>query len=142
MCGKSGSLTAAKVESAAFQLCQACLKYGTIKKKPQYSYSPRQSQVSTPEFRVVDNYPSLIRKARESRSLNQEQFASFLQERASVVQKWESGSLKPQLAVARQLEKKLDISLVEKDERAAVDLSSKKSDEMTLGDFIKVRKRK
>ena len=76
--------------------------------------------------------------------MSQEDFAKFLNERESIVAKWEQGSLRPRIDTARRLERKLGIRLVEKEEETSedVDVPKVKKDEFTLGDFIKVRKRK
>ena len=75
--------------------------------------------------------------------MNQEEFSKFINERESVLNKWENGSLKPRLDIARKLEKRLKISLIEKEEIKTIEMEKKKSSEgFTLGDFIKVRKRK
>ena len=55
---------------------------------------------------------------------------------------WEHGTIKPLVDVARRLEKVLGISLIVKEELEDVKMEkSGKKDELTLGDFIKVRKR-
>jgi putative transcription factor len=74
--------------------------------------------------------------------LKQEEFARFLNEKESVAQKWESGSLSPDIRLARKLEKILGINLVERVEEKKVELKSVESGEMTLADMVKVRKRK
>ena len=73
--------------------------------------------------------------------MSQEDFAKFLNERVSVIQKWEANSLKPRIDIARQLERKLSVRLVIRDQIKKVELKHEKSDELTLGDFVKVRKR-
>jgi ribosome-binding protein aMBF1 (putative translation factor) len=77
--------------------------------------------------------------------MTQEEFANSLNEKESILAKWESGTLRPRLNIARQLERLLNLVLVEKDVVGSVEIDKKKkgpSDELTLGDFIKVRKRK
>ena len=149
MCGKESQLILAEIEGGELNVCSGCVKYGTVQKKaPGKAFVPARKSFSkqqTPEFKVVSNYSDLIRSARECKSLKQEDFAKFLNEKESILTKWESGSLKPRLDVAKRLEKVLGIKLVERDEVKSVDLGKKKkggSEEFTLGDFIKVRKRK
>ena len=96
-----------------------------------------------PEFRTVSNYSQLIKSARERKGLKQEDFAKFLNEKESVVAKWESGTMKPSIVIARKLENTLGIKLVEEEINDSYEKKvSKESDVLTLGDFIKVRKRK
>jgi len=95
----------------------------------------------------VSSFGSLIRQIREKKGLTQQDFAKLLNERESVLVKWESGALVPDLKMAKKLEKQLGIILIAKEERGAgaqqqpVQREKERSDVLTLGDFIKVRKR-
>ncbi len=153
MCGREESLVAAEVEGAELNICPACAKHGQVKKMPGPSsffsagrlFSSEQKFVQKEklEFKVTDGYPSLLRSAREKLGMNQEDFAKLLNERESVVAKWESGGLKPRIEAARQIGRILGINLVEEDEEVGGKIElSRKNDEPTLGDFVKVRKRK
>jgi len=146
MCGKEERLVQSEIEGVELNVCNVCSKYGEIKKK-SFSGTKRSFQPivkrSGPELKIVGNYAELIRGAREKRELKQEDFAKFLNEKESVVAKWESGTLKPKINSAKYLERKLGLNLIEKDEKKSVDFSQKKRDDtLTLGDFVKVRKRK
>lgn len=158
MCGKEGSLVAAQVEGTELRICQGCSKYGQVhkQKKPvsfqggyhRSSYPKR----SRPEFEVVADYSKKLQQARNQRNMTQEEFAKILNEKMSVVQKWESGNLKPRIDVAKSLERQLNLKLLKEivtDDELSEDndgtsiISKKKSSgEPTLGDFIKVRKRR
>ncbi len=148
MCGKESRLIIADVEGGELKVCSNCVKYGQVKKSsPQARRTQfkHKKNISKPqqEFKVVSNYGQLIKSARDGRKMKQEDFAKFINERESVLGKWEKGLLKPRLDIARKLEKKLNINLVEKEEVKAVDMEKKKPSEgFTLGDFIKIRKRK
>ena len=146
MCGKEANLVQAEVDGAELNVCSGCAKYGTIKKIVKTpSYKPRFSnKTSRPEFRLVNDFTQLIKRARDGKGMKQEEFAKFLNEKESIVTKWENGSLRPRIETARRLEKVLNLKLVEKDEKKAYEKEEKKkaSSEFTLGDFIKVRKRK
>ena len=75
--------------------------------------------------------------------MSQQDFATYLNERESVVSKWEQGQMQPSIETARKLERMLGLRLVEEEtETSLSEPTAKKSDEPTLGDFIKVRKRK
>ena len=147
MCGKEARLVLAEIEGGELKVCPGCTKYGTVKRSVNVkTFVPGKkkfSKIEMPEFRVVENYSDLIRSVRESKKMKQEDFAKFLNEKESILAKWESGGLKPRLDVARRLEKILGIKLVERDEVKPVKLEKKKTGEdFTLGDFIKIRKRK
>ncbi|PIN76435.1 TIGR00270 family protein [Candidatus Woesearchaeota archaeon CG10_big_fil_rev_8_21_14_0_10_36_11] len=145
MCGREGDILKAEVEGVELNVCFGCSKYGSVKKRGYASISrsfEKHSSKEEPSFQVVHNFASLLRSYRERNSMTQEDFAKFLNERESVVAKWESGSLKPRIDTARVLERKLNIRFVEMDtETKQVDTKKKVSHEFTLGDFIKVRKR-
>ena len=91
--------------------------------------------------------------------MTQEQFANLLKERVSVIQKWESGQLKPRIEIAKKLERSLNLTLIRKlgSENNSENSSDTKEDQndsfisknikkgadgFTLGDFVKVRVRK
>jgi putative transcription factor len=158
MCGKEGSLVTAQVEGTELRICQDCSKFGQVhkQKKPvshggynRSSYPKR----SRPEFEVMADYSKKLQQARNQRNMTQEEFAKMLNEKMSVVQKWESGILKPRIDVAKRLERQLNFQLLKQivtdndnsDESSEDNLGiskKKNSGEPTLGDFIKVRKRK
>lgn len=151
MCGKGGQLFDAEIEGGTLVVCASCAKFGKVIRKhseekfvPKYVESKKQQVVSGPTKMIVNNYSSLIKKARERRGMKQDEFAKLLQERESTVQHWESGKLEPSIAVAERIEKQLKINLVETyKEQVLVDASSDedKSRSMTIGDLIKFRKK-
>ena len=168
MCGKEAGLVEADVEGVELNVCSGCLKFGTVKKKAENSVSSfsvsrsfigrssdsrsfyhksvgggEQNKKAEQEFKTVSNYSQLIKSAREKRGLKQEDFAKFLNEKESLVAKWESGLMKPSLDTAKRLERMLGIKLVESEVVGSFEQKvNKNADEFTLGDFIKVRKRK
>ncbi len=149
MCGRSGALSNSLVEGVELKVCGNCAKYGkaaALRTVPRNGYKRSFQRKEEPAFRIVRGCANVLRSAREKQGLSQKEFASSIGERESVVAKWESGSMKPRVGVARRLEKRFGVVLVESDENKNVNVSAdsakKKSDVFTLGDFIKVRKRK
>ena len=148
MCGRAGGLVSADVEGVELKVCQNCSKYGTVRKSfptQRGSHSiPARVERDVPAFRVREDYATLLRKAREARGLNQEDFAKLLTEKESFVAKWEAGAYKPDLEVATKLGRILNITLVEREEEGDASVAQKKKDPnvLTLGDFIKVKNRK
>ena len=144
MCGKSTELVLADIEGVELKVCDNCSRFGTIRKRVDTRrFTPQPEKPEGPQFKVVDNYASLLRSVREKKSLTQEEFAKLLQEKESVLAHWEAGSAKPQIDTASRVGKILGINLIEQDITAAMKIeSNKKADELTLGDFIKVRKRR
>lgn len=154
MCGKAGNLSLAEVEGVDLKLCPNCLKYGKINRSNFSAFSssssfPRSNRnfrrennnsPDLPSFKVVDNFSVLLRKAREKKQLNQEDFAKLLQEKESLISKWESGSFKPGLDLARKIGRILNLDLIEKEDPSENLENHKKADDtLTLGDFIKKR---
>ncbi len=142
MCGKQGNLLNADVESVNMMVCQNCARFGTIKRKADAIFVPQKKMHQEQPFRVTANYASLLRQAREKQGLSQEDFARSLQEKESIVAKWELGRIQPSVEVARRLEKILSVSLVvEEVEQPFEKDKSARGDSFTLGDFMKVRKK-
>ena len=152
MCGKEAQLVTADVERVELKVCSGCVKYGVVKNNSGARYMPEARSNSPvklkpikeegPQFKVVVAYSSLIRSAREKRGMTQEDFAKFLNERESILAKWEQGSLQPSLGAAQRIGRVLGMNLIEKEEAGEVELKKSKTDEFTLADFVKVRKRK
>ncbi len=145
LCGRLGQIVTAEVEGVELKICQLCAKHGTIIRQTQQRHAFIRGPIKKeePEYRIVDNFAELIRGAREKKALSHADFAKFLNEKESVVAHWEAGSLKPGIEAAQRLEAKLGLKLIVVEEAAPVKLDQqRKGDELTLGDFVKVRKRK
>lgn len=141
MCGRQESLVTAEVEGVEMQICQNCSHFGTVRRKADAVRVPQKKMHTDPAFRVNSNYASLLRQARERKGLSQEDFARSLQERESVVAKWEQGKMQPSVEIARRLEKMLGVSLVVEDiEQSFEKEKPAAADGFTLGDFMKKRK--
>ena len=67
------------------------------------------------ELLLREDYAAVLRKARETSGLTQEQLGMKLNEKSSVVGKLESGKLKPSVALAKKLEHLMKIRLFETD---------------------------
>jgi len=153
MCGKDTYLVKAEVEGTELKICQNCAKYGKVKEyrtpkslKKARNYYPKSQGA---EYDLVLNYSQIIQKIRNQKGLDQEKFAKLINEKESVVQKWESGNLKPRIDTAKKLERLFNVELIkvvgsgEEVKTLDTGTSSKKSTgEPTLGDFVKIRKRK
>jgi|SRR3989344_5108303 len=142
MCGKETGLVTAEVEKVEMKVCQNCARFGTIKRRADAAPLQQKKMHSEPTFKVKAAYAVVLRQAREKQGLSQEDFARFLQEKESIVAKWEQGRMQPSVEVARRLEKTLGVMLVEEElEQAFVQEKIPKGDGFTLGDFMKVRKK-
>ena len=166
MCGaERASLTTTKVEGAELQLCDDCKDFGTeVRTSESGSSSSKYSTTSSsgkssggssgtsgsssssPRRRrdmfddmdeIAADYDSIIREARESRGLSQEDLAKTLNEKASLIRKLERGSMLPSDAVRKKLERELSVSLVEGASDEDEEWSSDASTTTTLGDVVK-----
>ncbi len=141
MCGEDEKLFLTEIEGTRLNVCSNCSKYGKVIKsvKPPEPKKKSRLKATKPEIEriqvVRDDYPDLIRKKREKLGLKQIELAKMLAERESIIQKLESGSYTPSLALARKLEKQLDIGLIEQKEIKKQQLKSK-SHKLTIGDMI------
>lgn len=134
LCGKAGKRVLAKIEGVAYRVCEDCAKLGErieeYRPKPKVSFKPSTETVS-------QNYGSLIRQAREASGKSQKDFAAFLNVKESLIHSWESNHLKPTLEMAKKLQKKLHISLIEDEEPVYQPVKTSTSEGMTIGDVFK-----
>lgn len=148
VCGKEASVVAT-IEGAEVNVCEKCSKMGRVlgrikteetKKKPK---TPSIIEVKPEtEETVVRNYAERIRNAREKSGLTQEEFANALNEKLSVVRNAEQGKLVPDIKLAKKIEVKYGIKLVEIQQEEKLKTSAEFSGTPTLGDIIQVKRRK
>ena len=140
----------AEIEGTELKVCDGCKGFGKSlgevkqveERIKRVMVSGQKPIIEEVEEAVVSDFAEQIRNAREKKDLKQGEFARKLNERESLLQKWEAGSLKPSVKVARKLERLLRLRFVEKVKKGGkVDLKGGRSGEVTLGDLIKVRKR-
>lgn len=144
MCGKSTELVLADIEGVELKVCDGCARFGSIRRRVEArSFTSKPAKPEGPQFKVVDNYASLLHATREKKSMTQEDFAKFIREKESVFAHWEAGKVKPSIEAAQRVGRILGINLIEQEEILPATMDAgKKTEELTLGDFIKIRKRK
>ena len=147
MCGREDRLVLVELEGSQLNVCSNCGKHGKrigapAAKKGIRVFKPRKLDKPEIEEEVIVDFAIKLRNAREKRDLKQKEFADLLNEKESLLQKWEAGSLVPKIKVARKLEKMLGMNFViqVKEAKKSINVESTPG-EMTLGDFVKVRKR-
>ena len=161
MCGKdSEKLKRGVVEGITMELCDVCMRYAKPAPKPVASNTQNRKFVkrSSPkvlemesEEHIVDDYANIIKKKREQLQMPQKAFAKKLAEKESVIHTIETGRTEPPIPLARKIEKLLGIKLVEKETKDSTDKLSdyikksspkgQRSEKMTLGDSITIRRR-
>ncbi len=144
ICGRMPAVVKVSIEDSLLACCESCGSLGNkvsnVVASPQ---RPVQKRVvaQQPEEVVVDDFSALIKAAREKKQLSQEQLALAINERSSLLHKFETGHQVPTIALARKIEKFLGIRLVEL--VAAQEATTQRSDSqsLTIGDTIRIRKR-
>ncbi len=107
------------VDGTVFNVCMPCSKRGkpyipsqiTVKKKKLFAVKPHKSIGLADETILTPNFAKLIREARMKMGLTHEQLGMKMNEKAQLLRKFESGSLKPDEIFARKLERYLGIKL-------------------------------
>ena len=121
----------AVVDGIVLSVCKACSKHGKPYASPNSSpHSLLTARRTTPRtttvikagnakrnIQISDNivlsphFASLIREARMKKGLTHEQLAAQMKEKANLLKKFETGSLKPDEIIARKLGRYLGIQL-------------------------------
>ena len=140
MCGRETQLFSTVVEGTELRVCATCGKIGKVLRKPVSRVVKHVQKAPENVEVVVSDFASRIRVARESSGTTQKDFARFLNEKESIVQKLESGSFPPPISMAKKLEKLLKIKLVEIEEEESMGSPKKASGPLTIGDIINVKK--
>jgi len=148
MCGKPATLLITEIEGVDLKVCSKCSTHGRVKRSGNNFAYTNYKSLSPPlpkeenEEAIIFDFSSIIRNKREKLSLSQEDFAKLINERESIVAKWEQNTLKPSISQAKALEKKLKIILVKQQELKPMEKEKNKAaKELTIGDFIKYTKR-
>ncbi len=91
---------------------------------------------------LVDDFPSIIREAREKRGWDQRTLALKMKEKINIVQRTEGGK-RPGDTVIKKFEKTLKISLFRELSDIAVErtVGNKESRSLNLGDLIKMARK-
>lgn len=155
MCGKKGvSTVTVMVEGVDMTVCPSCAKYGERKadhskqfsrnvssdrKRRRFKSNPDEDKILVPDF------SARIKKARESKGLKQEQLADRINEKESLLHKFESGSMHPSFKIARKLERFFSITLIESASQEEFEPESIGGDDkdsgsaqgLTMGDVLK-----
>ncbi len=149
MCGKEDMrLSQAIVEGSMMSVCKNCTKFGKVISvdKPEQA-SRAKIQLRMPVEKeiesIVPGYGNIVKKAREARSMKQEELAKKIAEKESVIHKIESGSFEPPIDLARKLERLLGVRLVTMEattSQGTTTVDVGKSD-MTIGDLIEIKKK-
>lgn len=145
MCGTSGELLRAVIEDAELKVCSNCSMFGKVIGKVMTAM-PDKHEKHLPKkdekiLAIVENYGGLIKQKREQLKLSQKDFAKKLAVKESLIRKIEVGAVEPDIELALKLEKLMGLKLIKEKEEETITIPKTKMDELTVGDFIKVRKK-
>lgn len=163
MCGKTvTSVKTITTEGTELQVCDACSKFGKIKKIPrtidniqevkdtikQANYQKKQyknyykSVDIDAEINLVQDYKEKIKNKRENLNLKQEDLAKKLNIKENIVHRIETGHLEPNINLIKKLESFLNIKLIDNSEKEKISLSHEKTEATTIGNSIQIKVRK
>jgi len=100
----------------------------------------KEKSLLAEEYEYVEDYGLLVRGARERMGLSQDELASLVKEKATIIKKIEQGEFHPPIELARRLEKVLKIRIVQEavEERLTeLPKPTKHVSGLTLGDILK-----
>ncbi len=147
ICGKKvvGTPIRVKIEGSVMQTCQECSKFGKVQKEPKRAIRkrtpPRRPRYKEPSNEVLEDFNTVIRKARENLGWSRENLAEKVYEKVSVIGRIESGKMVPDIKLARKLEKILNVSLLEKvEDESLEDKGSQRIRGATIGDIAFIKK--
>jgi putative transcription factor len=157
MCSSPEKAYKIEVEGSILNVCEKCVSFGKVvgkvrkelpeKKQKQLQKAAEKlaeekarKETETMQL-IVPNYSKIIKSARERTGLKQEELAKKIAEKESMIHKLESGIMRPDIPLARKLEKFLRIVLVETVELDSQETgqNKSKSEGLTLGDLIKIK---
>jgi len=157
VCGETilGSPMKVIIEGARVVVCHRCAKLGKPYVEPPprrvsqrasaVRYSPRPTRSVTrqdlDEFEVVEGYGTKIREARERMGLTQQDLATRVKERLSIIQKAESGKIVPDMRLCHELEHSLRIVLLTPRVEVPTSTDTVAAPGLTLGDVVRVKQK-
>jgi putative transcription factor len=147
LCGKETKfLEKVNVEGVVMGVCEGCQRYGKpVDERPapqgeQPVHSPRRIYREKDIYEKMDrvlisNWAQAIEKAREKKGMTREELGAAIGERTVTIANIENEELHPTDKMIKNLEKELDITLMEKLGKPVTTGGGPKKG-ITLGDFF------
>ncbi len=159
LCGKEAKkLTTVRIEGVEMQVCEECAKFGitpkTYSRKPKpvlgrrgvsqtnkinKTYRPKRDLFDSLKT-IIEDYGEVIKEARMKKGMDLKELAKRVGIKESTLHKIERNELEPEEKYVKRLEKELNITLYEENETEYNMGSSR--EEYTLGDFVRIKKRR
>lgn len=161
MCGKEmASLLPVRIEGTVLSVCRDCARFGdgvkaggkqgTTTSEPsviQARLDNREKRMKSRDvyetgevsLELSEDFSKMIKDAREKMGWKQDELAAKMNERVSIVHKLESGTMHPDDALIKKVERTLDIKIMEKVTMVKGEKASS-GKTLTLEDCIKKKK--
>ena len=139
------------IEGTPLNVCSNCAKFGTpVTKEQARKESPVLERLERKRYRprdiyerevdiLVRDFSTRIREARMRMDISQEEFGKQLNEKWSVINRLETGDLRPDDKLVAKLERALSITLREKLKPTEVEKKTT-GKSLTIGDLIREAK--
>jgi len=158
LCGRKPSIYNCEVEGTIMKVCQECSRFGGVKGKSNVKIVVtefKKSVSNDPEYIFVQGYGTIVKNAREKLGLKQEDFAKSINEHKSLIHQVESEHIKPNILLAKKLERALHVKIVNESTPEKYDseedsktlnstgkLTPKpKGEGLTFGDMINIKRK-
>lgn len=145
LCGRDvAELKRAIIEGSEMMVCDGCTKYGKViagkaKKSPEVNLKIKRKEekdiYEEMDKELVPDWAKKIRGERKKKGISREQLGARIGERTKIIAKLENEELHPTDEMVKNLEKELDITLLQ--EIGTATMKKKRMKELTIGDVIK-----
>ena len=132
----------ARIDGILFMVCERCLELGTevpVSIRPARKEAPKPKPIVDEDLVLAAGFGEMIRREREKRGLSQEELASKIGEKASVIRRAEHG-MEPEEREAKKLERFLGIKLYEK-QPLVISKAKEEKSILTLGDVAEIKRK-
>ncbi len=145
MCGKEGLLSVTEIENTELLVCDPCSSFGKVTQRHVEELKEEGLKQKPKKFIeddvieiLVEDYNKKIKDSRNWLGLTQKEFAQKLSEKESVINKIESGHMRPTMDLAKRIEKLCSVKLIEEYKENKEDLKINFKDQaLTIGDLLK-----
>jgi len=137
ICGKkTKKLYKIFLDGAILNVCEDCKKYGKELDIKEQKNNLKQQKINIEAFEeeIEEDFNKKLKEYREKNKLTQEEIAKILGIKFSLYKSLEEGKIKPDINLAKKIEKKLGIKITKK--VALFEEGEKKDHKLTVADII------